>query len=208
MKKRTIKILTVSVILLLSSIGAKAQIGTSVVYDPVADANLFMINETLITNASLQAGYAANTTTNTALTATSLASTLAVLERMENFLLKVSEALTTTIMVKNIIEREREIIATQKIIGRNIQKFKNLSPEELQVLTNHMLLAVRTTEGFVTLAYDILAGGFFKMDDGARMSKFFDIDKQIAIQQSIMRAYYVQYSIIDEERAILNAVRR
>ena len=153
-------------------------------------------------------GELTSTTAQTAATASSVANTLTVLRNMENFLMKVNAVLTTTIYVKNIIAREKEILRMQKELSHAVQSMKHLTPEELLIWNTNILIAVRTTSEFITLAHDLLTSSVFKMDDNARMSQFFDIDKQLAIQQSIMKSYYIQYSIINEERAVLNALRK
>lgn len=202
--KLTKSLLVLFALLFLSGI-AKAQ---RLVYDPVSDANLKALEATIASNQAAQMGELTSTATQTAATASSVANTLTILRNMENFLLKVSAVLTTTIYVKNIIAREKEILRMQKELSNAVQTMKHLTPEELLIWNTNILIAVRTTAEFITLAHDLLTSSVFKMDDNARMSQFFEIDKQLAIQQSIMKSYFIQYSIINEERAVLNALRK
>lgn len=205
MRTEQTKIFLVLFALLFLSGIAKAQ---RLVYDPVSDANLKALEMTIQANQAAQMGELTSTTAQTAATASSVANTLTILRNMENFLMKVNAVLTTTIYVKNIIARQKEILRMQKELSNAVQTMKNITPEELLIWNTNILIAVRTTEQFIILANDLLTGSVFRMDDNARMSQFFSIDKQLAIQQSIMKAYYVQYSIINEERAVLNSLRK
>jgi hypothetical protein len=153
-------------------------------------------------------GHLTTTATQVTATATTVANTLSVLKAIENKLVQINAAITTTIYVKNIVQREREILRMQAEISKNIQKMGRLTPEELLILNNNLLMAVRTTESFIMLTNSLLTEGFLRMGDDSRLSQFFSIDNQLAIQQSIMKTYYIQYAIIDEERAILGAVRK
>jgi len=179
--------------------------------DPAAVAQLKLISFQLKvsnTQEKLNLGHSATTATQAALTASTVANTLTVLRAIEDKLLQINSILTTTIYVKNIIQREREILRMQSEISQNMQKMGRLTPEELLMMNNSLLIAVRTTESFIILTNSLLTASVLRMGDDSRLSQFFSIDTQLAIQQSIMKAYYLQYSIIDEERAILGAVRK
>ena len=178
------------------------------VTDVAANANLQLINSQLIANNSAQMGQLASTATNVASTASTVANTLTILRAIEDKLLQINAILTTVIYIKNIVAREKEILRMQKEITSNMQKMGRITPEELQVMNNSLLVAVKTTESFILLANDLLTTSFLRMGDDSRLSQFLSIDHQLAIQQSIMKATYLQYVVIDEERALLGAVRR
>ena len=184
---------------------ADAQIPVT---DLAANANLQLINSQLITNNSAQMGQLASTATNVASTASTVANTLTILRAIEDKLLQINAILTTVIYIKNIVAREKEILRMQREITSNMQKMGRITPEELQVMNNSLLVAVKTTESFILLANDLLTTSVLRMGDDSRLSQFLSIDHQLAIQQSIMKATYLQYVVIDEERALLGAVRR
>ncbi|MHC1705801.1 MAG: hypothetical protein AB9846_18010 [Tenuifilaceae bacterium] len=205
MKKVTFNVF---VLLLLSLLFYGRVYSQVVVTDPVATANLNLIHGQLVTQTASMTGHLTTTATQVTATATTVANTLSVLKAIENKLVQINAAITTTIYVKNIVQREREILRMQAEISKNIQKMGRLTPEELLILNNNILIAVRTTESFIILTNSLLTEGFLRMGDDSRLSQFFSIDNQLAIQQSIMKTYYIQYAIIDEERAILGAVRK
>jgi hypothetical protein len=178
------------------------------VTDVAANANLQLINSQLIANNSAQMGQLASTATNVASTASTVANTLTILRAIEDKLLQINAILTTVIYIKNIVAREKEILRMQKEITSNMQKMGRITPEELQVMNNSLLVAVKTTESFILLVNDLLTTSVLRMGDDSRLSQFLSIDHQLAIQQSIMKATYLQYMVIDEERALLGAVRR
>lgn len=194
--------------LLLFGVFASSADAQVPVTDVAANANLQLINSQLIANNSAQMGQLASTATNVASTASTVANTLTILRAIEDKLLQINAILTTVIYIKNIVAREKEILRMQKEITSNMQKMGRITPEELQVMNNSLLVAVKTTESFILLANDLLTTSVLRMGDDSRLSQFFSIDHQLAIQQSIMKATYLQYVVIDEERALLGAVRR
>lgn len=205
MKRIAFKVLLATLLLAVLIDRANSQV---LVSDPVANSSLILINNQLIAQNSVLASNLTTTASEVTATSATVASTLNVLKSIENKLLQINSILTTVIYIKNIVAREKEILRMQKEITRNMQTMKRLTPEELQMMNTSLLVAVRTTESFITLANDLLTQSSFRMGDDSRLSQFLSIDSQLAIQQSIMKVTYLQYVVIDEERAILGAVRK
>jgi hypothetical protein len=204
MKKLIIKVILLFLTFVLFTELSKAQ-------DPVADALLQMINAQVTAQTSQnssQLAQLATTSTQATATANTVANTLKHLQDIEKTLQTVNAVLTTVVYVKNITTREKEILKMQSEIASNVQKMKNITLEELQTLNNNLLVALKTTESFISLTNDLLKDKTFRMGDDSRLSQFFSIDEQLAIQQSLMRANYMQYAIINEERAISNSIKK
>jgi ribosomal protein L16/L10AE len=213
MKKHTTKIFFF--ILLLSVLNYTKTFSQVIVNDPFANAQLQMIFDVMAQQAAQDAANTAEQLSKLQITAqqiTSAASsaskTLEVLQKTEELLVKIGTNLTTVVYVKNMIQREKEIIRMQKEMFGNVQKMQHITAEELLILNNHLLLAVRTTSEFIVLANQLFTDGFFKMDEHSRIEELFSIDNQLAIQQALMKSMYIQYTILNEERSILGAVRK
>lgn len=188
------------------SITANAQIPVS---DVVANSQLTIIAKAAAVTTAKQVEEAASLATTAmqvTTTANTVMTTLNHLKEIEEKLEVVSSVLTTAIYVKNIVAREKEILATQRAIAVNTKEMKYITLEELRDLNDNLILVLKTTGAFISLANDLLKPKTLRMDDYSRLQSFLTIDKQLAIQQSIMRAYYHQYQVIEEERTIMTAI--
>ena len=208
--KRLNKISVVSIILIsIFIIKSKAQT------DPAADLQLQIINDQLgmqaqvnEQNALYQNGQMVTTAGNTAAAASTLTNVLNMMNDAEQTLETVSSVLQTVMYVQDIVTEEKNIVQMQKQISQNSSQFKHLTVAELKEMNDNILNSLKVTESFLTLANQVLSNKTFKMNDHERMSEFFTIKEQMSIQESLMRALYYQYCVIDEERAINSAIPR
>lgn len=179
--------------------------------DPVADATLQMINAHVTAQTAINSNQLSQLTTNTASatsTATTVSNTLAYLKEIEKKLQTVNAVLTTVVYVTNITTMEKDILKMQSEIASNTKKMNYLTPAELQIINQNLLVVLTTSEGLIKLTNDLLTNKTYRMGDDSRLSHFFSIKEQLAIQQNFMRATYFQYSVINEERAINASITR